>query len=841
MSIVGSFWVGIFKPYTHTMRIANAVNQRLLLITCLLMLPFMGDTVALSQTAISTGAYNLLNARTSANQQNFFVYSDQDSGLNKGFPSGFFASTGNLGTIHIDTGCIDDASSNNGCSTDPNALDLVRGTVLRVSFDAQSSGNFAGLNIEEPENWGVLQTGTGYDLQGATTLTFDVRSPGGAAVQFGVGECVTNFMTLSQSWTTLSIPLSSLVPPPGSTESCPPALSSVHVLFTVLTNDTHAPNGATVLLDNVRFTPTPTSQQSALGFPLGNQTFGVVPQQSPPIPPDQVLRNLTTVYESALTELALLSRGAPTDLVSARVIADTFDYVLHHESHGDPLPVAPDGSVGLHNGYENGDPGLFNSQQTPELGQAGDARLAGFSATVCAPSNYCLVLDGATGGNNSFAILALLSAYGQSGDARYLDDARMIGQWIVGALTDVSGIGYGGYFLGYPDQGVPPPKPLQTGKSTENCADIFAALSALATVESRLGNSTAAAQWTTAANTAGDFVMQMFDSASGRFNAGTVPVGTPASAGICPTGAQNGNDVINECDFLDATTFTMLALAGSSRYYSQIDWRAPMQFALTNFAQTITAVGMTFQGFDIVPVPVSGPNGVAWEFTGQMVEAMRFTDQLYSQTSLESTAELYLAQIAQAQSAAPFSDGAGLVAATAQSGDSLPPSQQCVQTPFQCIAERVGLAATNWAILSEGKLNPFILPTPAVPSAPTGLIATGGDGQVSLSWAAVAGANSYNIYEGTTAGAESATAAQTGVIASSTTVTGLAAGATYYFTVGAVNAAGISGQSQEASAATTAPVANPGGKGSGGGTLDPWLLAALASALSLKGRVPAPS
>jgi hypothetical protein len=673
-----------------------------------------------SQTNISSLAYNLLNSRTSANRQGFYVYLDQDSGFNHGFPSGFFASnTANLGTIHIDTGCIFDATATNGCATNANALDRSRGTVMRISFDPQTPGNFAGVNIEEPENWGVLQTGNGYDLRGANSVTFDAWSPNGAMVQFGAGQCVTNFMPISANWTTFSVSLSSLTSAPGQATACPPALDSVHVLFTVVTNDVVAPNGATVLLDNIQFSPIPTSRQSALGFPLGNQTFGVLPQQTTPFPPDQVLRNLTTIYESALAEIALLARGSSTDIPNARLIADTFDYALHHDSHGDPLPVAPDGSVGLHNGYENGDIALFNNQQPPKQGQAGDIRLAGFTATVlCAPSNYCLVLDGATGGNNAFAILALVAAYEQFGDSRYLNDAVTIGNWIVANLTDTTGTGYGGYFLGYPDLGVPPPKPLQTGKSVENNADIFAAFSALATVEAQLGNSTAVAQWTAAANAAGDFVMQMFDPTNGRFNVGTVPAGTSSAPGICPTGPQKGNEVINVCDFLDSNTFTTLAMAAAPRYQNQIDWRGPIQYVLNNFAQTVTAGGMTFQGFDIVPYPVSGPNGVAWEFTGQAVEAMRFVDRLYSDTRFESSADSYLAQIAQAQASAPFGDGLGLVAATVQNGDTLPPSQQCVQTAFQCITERVGLAATIWAILAEQKLNVFnTFPVPTISPA----------------------------------------------------------------------------------------------------------------------------
>jgi hypothetical protein len=658
-------------------------------------------------SAISGLTYQLLTQRAVANQGSFYVYVDQDSGFNHGFPSGLFATTGNpanLGTIHIDTGCISDPNAANGCSTDPNALDRMRGTVMRVSFDPQTSGNFAGVNIEEPENWGVLKTGNGYDLRGAGSVSFDVSSPDGAMVQFGFGGCNTPFtQPIASTWTTITVALNS-----GSL-TCTPDLSNVHILFAVATNDGHAASGATVLIDNIRFTPVPTAHQSALGFPLGNQTFGVLPQQDAPTPLDQVLRNLMTIYESALTELVLLKRGTQQDLSNARLIADTFDYALHHDSHGDPIPVAPDGSVALHNGYENGDIALFNNQQPPKQGLAGDIRLAGFTATtLCAPSGYCLVLDGATGGNNAFAILALAAAFEQFGDTRYLNDALTIGNWIVGNLRDNTGTGYGGYFLGYPDLGVPPPKPLQTGKSIENNADIFAAFTALATIESQLGNSGAAASWTTAANVAGDFVMQMFDSTKGRFNVGTVPAGTPSSQGICPTGPQKGTEVINVCDFLDSNTFTTLALAGSPRYQNRLDWRQPVQYVLNNFAQTVTAGGTTFQGFNIVSSPVSGPNGVAWEFTGQAIEAMRYVDKLYTDNHFESSANTYLAQIAQAQTSAPFGDGLGLVAATLQGGDTLVPSQQCLETPYQCIAERVGLAASVWATLADQKLNVFI-------------------------------------------------------------------------------------------------------------------------------------
>src|SRR5207249_3741314 len=132
-----------------------------------------------------------------------------------------------------------------------------------------------------------------------------------------------------------------------------------------------------------------------LSFPISTQTFGVVSLQDPapsrvPFPADQVLRNLTTTYESSLALLALLDRGTPADLADARVIADTFVYALTHDNHGIPLPTSPDGSVGLHNGYEGGDISLHNNQQPPKLGLAGDVRLAGFSAStqLAGPSGF---------------------------------------------------------------------------------------------------------------------------------------------------------------------------------------------------------------------------------------------------------------------------------------------------------------------------------------------------------------------------------------------------------------------------------------------------------------------
>ncbi|MGO8671214.1 MAG: choice-of-anchor tandem repeat GloVer-containing protein [Capsulimonadaceae bacterium] len=96
---------------------------------------------------------------------------------------------------------------------------------------------------------------------------------------------------------------------------------------------------------------------------------------------------------------------------------------------------------------------------------------------------------------------------------------------------------------------------------------------------------------------------------------------------------------------------------------------------------------------------------------------------------------------------------------------------------------------------------------PAVPAAPSGLTATAGSAQVSLSWSASTGATSYDVYRGTATGAESTSPLATGITTTGYTNTGLTNGDKYFYKVSAVNAGGTSAESNEASATPTAPVA----------------------------------
>jgi fibronectin type 3 domain-containing protein len=96
-----------------------------------------------------------------------------------------------------------------------------------------------------------------------------------------------------------------------------------------------------------------------------------------------------------------------------------------------------------------------------------------------------------------------------------------------------------------------------------------------------------------------------------------------------------------------------------------------------------------------------------------------------------------------------------------------------------------------------------VLPAPAVP---TGLWATAGNAQVSLSWNASSGATSYHVKRSTTSGGETQISAPT---SNSFSDTGLTNGTKYFYVVSAVNSGGESTNSSEVSATPVAPAAPP--------------------------------
>ncbi len=96
---------------------------------------------------------------------------------------------------------------------------------------------------------------------------------------------------------------------------------------------------------------------------------------------------------------------------------------------------------------------------------------------------------------------------------------------------------------------------------------------------------------------------------------------------------------------------------------------------------------------------------------------------------------------------------------------------------------------------------------PQPPAVPSGLQATAGNAQVSLTWTASSGATSYHVKRSTTNGGPYAQVSAP--TAANFTDTGLANGTTYYYVVSAVSSAGESANSSQASATPVAPAAPP--------------------------------
>ena len=121
-------------------------------------------------------------------------------------------------------------------------------------------------------------------------------------------------------------------------------------------------------------------------------------------------------------------------------------------------------------------------------------------------------------------------------------------------------------------------------------------------------------------------------------------------------------------------------------------------------------------------------------------------------------------------------------------------------------AQNVYTSAQDATWLSTGwqQLGTWTVPGSA-PAAPTGLTATAGNAQVSLSWTASSGATSYNVYRGASSGGEGSTAIATGITATAYTDSSVTNGTAYYYKVAAVNAGGTSPQSNEASATPQVP------------------------------------
>jgi RHS repeat-associated protein len=109
---------------------------------------------------------------------------------------------------------------------------------------------------------------------------------------------------------------------------------------------------------------------------------------------------------------------------------------------------------------------------------------------------------------------------------------------------------------------------------------------------------------------------------------------------------------------------------------------------------------------------------------------------------------------------------------------------------------------TSWSTTTSPSYGVNLLYT-LPPTAPTGLIATGGNQAVTLNWTGTSAGATYNVYRGTSIGGEGVTPINAQAVTTATyTDTGLANSTQYWYKVKAVNPSGAGAESNEANATT---------------------------------------
>lgn len=117
---------------------------------------------------------------------------------------------------------------------------------------------------------------------------------------------------------------------------------------------------------------------------------------------------------------------------------------------------------------------------------------------------------------------------------------------------------------------------------------------------------------------------------------------------------------------------------------------------------------------------------------------------------------------------------------------------------FQVTASNTGMEGLASTVLSG-------IPQVPAPGAPTGATGSAGDTQATLSWTAVTGATSYNIYYRTTVGVNSSNGTKITSATSPYIHTGLTNNTTYYYVVTAENGGGESAVSSEVNVTPNIP------------------------------------
>jgi hypothetical protein len=359
---------------------------------------------------------------------------------------------------------------------------------------------------------------------------------------------------------------------------------------------------------------------------------------------DVVLKNVAFTYDNALALIALLVRGTAEDIKRAQLIADAFVYAINHDR------FFTDGR--LRNTYQGGDLILPNGWEPN--GRENTVRMAGWWD----PNHNIWHEDkgfvGTYTGNLAWVMIALLSHYENVNESRYLDAAKVLGEWIEVNTRNSNGPGgYIGGFEGWEATSNNPEGQTQLPwKSTEHNIDAYVAFM-------RLYELTEDPNWLERARHAHIFVEAMWDVNEGHFWTGTLDDGITINKSTIP---------------LDIQAWTVIAMGG---YYPALTWAERNCYVETD----------GFKGFDFN----NDKDGIWFEGTAQMAVAYQIARQA-------DESDFYLSELRRAQELATNANGKGIAAA----------SHDGVTTGFEWeYFSRLHIGATAWYIFAEMKCNPY--------------------------------------------------------------------------------------------------------------------------------------
>ncbi|MDR0452285.1 MAG: hypothetical protein LBH15_04515 [Treponema sp.] len=485
----------------------------LLLFSCFNL--FSGGAQGKNRNSIPAAEY--LGSRVAELDRVLYVYRDFYDGMNN------FTQKAWVGDSDSDIPEMDEAAqAHSGISGIRAGLDLSRHSWGGYMF---VNGVLAPGGQDPQADFG--NTDAGLDLTGASKLVFYAKGEsGGERVEFFMGGLGWNegtaeapyadsspkttggYKTLSKDWLKFEIPLKGR------------DLSRIGCGFGWVTNNTNNQGKQRVnfFLDDIRY----EFDEKRTG-PVFLQSYA----SAAPGTDDAIINNFAYLYDNAAAAMALSYAGKHEQ---ARRIADAIVYAADHDrSYSDGR---------LRNAYSAGDPRSFTGWRSAS--DAEFARLPGFwdSGDKAWYEDFYAVSTST--GNCAWAIMALCEVYrcaGPPAGGKYLEAAKKIGDFVL-ALED-AGTGNRGFKGGY--EGWEGSETRVTYKSTEHNIDLVSAFDSLY----RLSNE---GKYRDASESAGDFVLSMYDAERHCFYTGTGDDGVTANRDVLP---------------LDCNTWAILALGDS--------------------------------------------------------------------------------------------------------------------------------------------------------------------------------------------------------------------------------------------------------------------------------------